>query len=54
MSNIDIRHAHSLSDENAHAAIAEVARKLQERFEVNTHWEGQTLHLTHSGIEGAI
>ena len=54
MSNIDIRHAHSLSDENAHAAIAEVARKLQERFEVNTHWEGQTLRLARSGLEGAI
>ncbi|MGB3394627.1 MAG: polyhydroxyalkanoic acid system family protein [Stenotrophomonas sp.] len=54
MSSIDIHHAHSLSDEGAHAAIVEVARKLQERFEVSTRWEGQNLHFTRMGVDGAI
>ncbi|HBN54895.1 polyhydroxyalkanoic acid synthase [Stenotrophomonas sp. MYb238] len=54
MSTIDIRHAHSLTEERAREAIAEVARKLQERFEVNARWEGDTLHFARSGVDGAI
>lgn len=54
MSTIDIRHAHSLSDDNARNAISEVAGKLQERFDVATRWEGQVLHFTRSGVDGAI
>lgn len=54
MSSIDIRHAHSLPDETAHAAITEVARKLQDRFDVDTRWEGRTLHFTRAGVDGAI
>ncbi len=48
MSTIDIRHAHTLSDESAREAIAEVARKLQERFDVNARWEGTNLHFARS------
>ena len=54
MSTIDIRHAHPLTDERARDAIAEVARKLQERFEVSTRWEGANLHFTRSGVDGVI
>lgn len=54
MSNIDIQHAHSLSDDKARSAIGEVAEKLQERFDVTTRWEGQVLHFTRSGVDGAI
>ncbi len=54
MSSIDIQHAHSLSDQGAHDAISEVALKLRERFEVDTRWEGQTLHFARAGVEGAI
>ena len=54
MSSIDIHHAHSLSDESAHAAIAEVARKLQERFDVNARWDGANLHFARSGVDGVI
>lgn len=54
MSTIDIRHAHSLSDEGARNAIAEVAKKLEERFEMTARWEGQTLHFARSGVDGAI
>ncbi|KRG39786.1 polyhydroxyalkanoic acid synthase [Stenotrophomonas pictorum JCM 9942] len=54
MSTIDIRHPHSLSDEGARTAIAEVAQKLEERFEVTARWEGQTLYFVRSGVDGAI
>lgn len=54
MSSIDIHHAHALPDDSAHAAVAEVASKLQERFEVATRWEGRNLHFSRSGVEGVI
>ena len=54
MSTIDIRHAHSLPAEQARTAIDEVARKLQERFEITSRWEGETLHFSRSGVDGAI
>ncbi|MCD9086921.1 polyhydroxyalkanoic acid system family protein [Stenotrophomonas sp. SY1] len=54
MSSIDIRHAHALPDDKARDAITEVAEKLRERFDVSTRWEGQMLHFTRSGVEGAI
>ncbi len=54
MSTIDIRHPHSLSDDAARNAIAEVAKKLEERFEVSTRWENQTLRFARSGVEGGI
>ncbi|WP_433851787.1 polyhydroxyalkanoic acid system family protein [Stenotrophomonas nitritireducens] len=54
MSTIDIRHAHSLSEERAREAIAEVARKLQERFDVNARWDGANLHFARSGVDGVI
>lgn len=54
MSSIDIQHAHSLSEQDAHVAISEVAGKLQERFQVDTRWEGQSLHFATSGVDGVI
>ena len=54
MSTIDIQHAHSLSDDKARTAIAEVAEKLQERFDVATRWDGPVLHFNRSGVDGHI
>ncbi len=54
MSTIDIHHVHSLSDDKARSAIAEVAQKLQDRFDVTTRWDGPVLHFARSGVEGAI
>lgn len=54
MSTIDIQHTHSLSDDKARTAIAEVAEKLQQRFDVTTRWEGAVLHFNRSGVDGAI
>lgn len=54
MSTIDIQHAHSLPADKARTAIAEVAEKLQDRFDVTTRWEGEVLHFARSGVDGAI
>ncbi|MGV8958862.1 MAG: polyhydroxyalkanoic acid system family protein [Stenotrophomonas sp.] len=54
MSTIDIRHAHSLPADKARTAIDEVARKLQERFEMTSRWDGEILRFSRSGVDGAI
>jgi putative polyhydroxyalkanoate system protein len=54
MSDIDIRHPHSLPAGQVRDAIDQVARKLEDRFEVATRWEGETLRFTRSGVDGAI
>ncbi len=54
MSTIDISHAHSLPADKARNAIEEVARKLEERFDMSSSWEGETLRFSRSGVDGAI
>ena len=54
MSGIDIRHEHTLNRNDARKAVEEMAQKLAERFEVEYGWEGDILHFTRSGVDGAI
>ena len=54
MSNIDIRHAHSLPPRKARKAVQEVAEKLAERFGIDYDWNGDTLNFTRSGVDGKI
>ncbi len=54
MSNIDIRHAHSLPPDQARKAVQEVADKLAERFGVACDWSGDTLNFNRSGVDGQI
>lgn len=54
MSHIAIDHAHQLPPAKARAVIEEVAAKLQERFGVDHHWDGDLLHFTRSGVDGHI
>jgi putative polyhydroxyalkanoate system protein len=54
MSRIDIRHAHTLAAPQARKAIEEVAVKLQDRFQIDYSWDGDTLNFTRSGIDGHI
>ncbi|MBU8978239.1 MULTISPECIES: polyhydroxyalkanoic acid system family protein [unclassified Lysobacter] len=54
MSNIDIRHAHSLSPDQARQAVQEVAAKLADRFGMTYDWSGDTLNFNRSGVDGHI
>lgn len=54
MSNIDIRHSHSLAPDQARKAVQEVADKLAERFGVACDWTGDTLNFNRSGVDGHI
>jgi putative polyhydroxyalkanoate system protein len=54
MSTIDIHHAHSLPLAKARKAVEGVAAKLGEKFQMDYHWDGDTLHFTRSGVDGHI
>lgn len=54
MSNIDIRHAHSLDPTSARHAVQDIADKLSQRFGVACVWDGNVLNFERSGIEGFI
>jgi len=54
MSNIDIRHAHSMDPASARRAVQEIADKLSQRFGVTCDWDGDVLIFARSGIEGFI
>ncbi|MCD9032060.1 polyhydroxyalkanoic acid system family protein [Luteimonas sp. Y-2-2-4F] len=54
MSEIDIRHPHSLPRPEARAAIDDIAAKLAEKFDVACAWNGDVLDFKRSGVDGAI
>ncbi|RDZ28347.1 polyhydroxyalkanoic acid system family protein [Lysobacter silvisoli] len=54
MSNIDIRHDHSLTHAKARKAVEEVAEKLAERFGIEYDWNGDILNFARSGVDGKI
>lgn len=54
MSEIDIRHVHSMPAAKARKAMEQVAAKLSERFGMDYDWEGDTLHFRRSGVDGRI
>ncbi len=54
MSQIDIRHEHGKTPEQARVAIEEAAAKLSDRFGLRSQWQGDTLQFNGSGVDGAI
>lgn len=54
MSSIEIRHAHSLPPAQARKAVEDFAAKLNQRFGVDSRWEGDVLHFKRSGVDGHI
>jgi putative polyhydroxyalkanoate system protein len=54
MSDIDIRHKHSLPLPKARKAVEEIAKKLATKFDMDYGWDGDNLHFNRSGVEGHI
>ena len=54
MSEIDIRHSHSLPLPKARKAVEEIAKKLASKFDMDYGWDGDDLHFTRSGVDGRI
>lgn len=54
MSDIDIRHHHSLPLPKARKAVEDIAKKLAAKFDMDYRWDGDDLHFTRSGVDGRI
>lgn len=54
MPKINLQHPHSLSLPEARARVDQVAEKIREKYDTESHWEGDTLRFSRSGIKGAI
>ena len=54
MSDIDIRHQHSLPPAKARKAVEDIAKKLAAKFDMDYRWDGDDLHFTRSGVDGRI
>lgn len=54
MSQISIRHPHSVGREAARAAVDEVAGKLAAQYGVEHAWRGDVLTFSRRGVDGRI
>ena len=54
MSDIDIRYPNHLGLTQARATVEEIARKLSEKFGVESRWVGDALDFERSGVRGRI
>jgi putative polyhydroxyalkanoate system protein len=54
MSEINIRRAHHLAPEAVRRLAEAMAVRLEERFELAWHWEGDALRFQRDGVQGAL
>ena len=54
MADIHIRRAHSMQLKKARAATEDFAKRLNEKFDLQSEWDGDTLHFERSGVSGAL
>jgi putative polyhydroxyalkanoate system protein len=54
MPNIDIQRQHHLGRDQACSLVEDLAARMQAKLGVKTHWAGDALHFSRSGIDGSI
>jgi putative polyhydroxyalkanoate system protein len=54
MADIHIVRAHHMSLQQAKDAATRLATKLEEKFDLATRWEGDTLHFERAGATGSL
>lgn len=54
MPSIDIQRPHGLPLPEARAVVEKVAARMREKFDMASHWEGDTLHFSRPGVKGQI
>jgi putative polyhydroxyalkanoate system protein len=54
MPSIDITRQHSRPLAEAKKKVERVAAHIAEKFEVDSEWQGNTLHFSHGSVEGQI
>ncbi len=54
MANIHIERSHSMPLKKARDAANDFAQRLNEKFDLESKWEGDTLHFRRSGVSGTL
>ena len=54
MPSIDITRHHSRPLDEAKKKVDKVAAHIAKKFQVETEWQGNTLHFSRSGVDGQI
>lgn len=54
MAAIDIKRAHTLALDKAKNKIRKLAEHIEEKFDVQCEWQGNTLNFRRSGVDGHI
>lgn len=54
MAGIHIERAHSMPLKKARDAAEDFAKRLNEKFELESEWNGDTLHFERSGVSGTL
>ena len=54
MPSIDIHRPHRLPLPEARAVVEKVAARMQEKFDISSRWEGDTLLFSRPGVKGQI
>ncbi len=54
MADIVLNRTHHLGLKGARAAADKMAKKLDEKFDLTSEWEGNTLHFHRSGVNGHL
>lgn len=54
MADIHIERAHAMPIKKAREAADRFAAELDEKFDLESDWEGDTLHFRRSGVDGSL
>jgi putative polyhydroxyalkanoate system protein len=54
MADIEVQRDHALGLKKAKAAAQKVADEMAESFDMESEWEGNTLHFSRSGVTGEL
>lgn len=54
MPSIELHRPHQLGLEEARTVVERVATRMQEKFGVQTRWDGDTLRFARQGVDGGI
>ena len=54
MPSIDITQPHTLPMPEARSRIDRVAARMREKFDTDSHWDGDTLRFARTGVKGSI
>ena len=54
MASIEILRSHSKPVKDAKKSVDRVAKHIADKFDVESRWDGNTLHFSRSGVDGTI